>query len=101
MQVISRKPLIEFWQENPDAESALRQWYKIADTASWTSLEDVRNDFANADGVTVKYPGGKNVTATVFNIGGNKYRLITKIDYQYFYVHVKAMMTHKEYDREK
>ncbi len=75
MRVISIKPLKEFWDRHPDAQKPLRQWYRIATSAAWSSVRDVRQTYPHADGVD----GGKYDTLTVFNIGGNKYRLIARV----------------------
>jgi mRNA interferase HigB len=96
MRVISQKLLRAFWRLHPDAERPLRQWYRTALKAAWSSLQDVRNDFPHADGVRIS----DSETLTVFNIGGNKYRLIVRIRYSYQLVNVRAVLTHKEYDSE-
>ena len=93
MRVISLKPLREFWRRHPDAERPLRLWYKVATNAEWKSLQDVRQDFPTADGV----PVGRGETLTVFNIGGNKYRLIARIRYDYQLINVRWVLTHAEY----
>jgi len=90
MHVISRKALQQFWVLHPDAEGPLRAWYRIACKASWTKFADVRADCPAADQV------GK---FTVFDIGGNKYRLITVIHYNRGKVYVRHVLTHKDYDR--
>ena len=94
VRVISLKPLRTFWEQHPDAEEPLRQWYKIATNAEWGSLLDARQDYPHADGVRTKRFG----TLTVFNIGGNKYRLIARIRYEYQLINVRHVMTHSEYD---
>lgn len=96
MRVISLKPLREFWERHPDAEAALRLWYKAATNAEWSSLQDVRRHYPHADGVRTS-PGD---TLTVFNIAGNKYRLIARIRYDYGLVNVRAVLTHAEYDED-
>lgn len=90
MRIISKKALREFWQEYPDAENPLRYWYTVTSKASWDDFSDVRKDFNTADvfGLCV-----------VFNIGGNKYRLITKIDYRHKTVFIRVVLTHVEYDK--
>ena len=95
--MISLKPLRAFWERYPDAEQPLRQWYKTASHARWRSLKDARLDYAHADGVPTK----GNETLTVFNIGGNKYRLIARIRYDYQLVNVLQILTHDEYDEGK
>lgn len=97
MRVISLKPLREFWDRHPDAEDPLRQWYKTATAAAWKSLKDVRQTYSHADGVEPK----RGETLTVFNIGGNKYRLIARIRYDYRLVNVRQVLTHDEYDEGK
>lgn len=93
MRVISLKPLWKFWERRPDAERPLRQWYKTTTHAQWSSLRDVQRDYPHADGVRIR----GNETLTIFNIGGNKYRLIARIRYDYQLVNVRAVLTHKEY----
>ena len=92
MHVISRRRLLEFWREHRDAESPLSQWYKSVSKATWQSIADVKASYSHADAAG---------DCTVFNIGGNKYRLITKIYYIHQTVLVRAVLTHKEYDEEK
>ena len=69
----------------------------MTEGAEWRSLEDVRRDFPTADGVSVK--SGR--VATVFNIRGNKYRLVTAIHYNRGVVYVMRFYTHAEYDRDR
>ena len=92
--MISLKPLREFWQRHPDAEEPLRLWYKTATHATWANLQDLRRTYPHADGVRTS--GGDALT--VFNIGGNKYRLVARIRYDYQLINVRAVMTHKEYN---
>jgi len=94
MRVISLKPLRAFWDCHGDAESPLREWYKTARNATWSSLQDVWQTYPQADGVETKNSG----TLTVFNIGGNKYRLVARIRYEHGLVNVRHVLTHKEYD---
>ena len=97
VRVISLKPLREFWKRHNDAEESLRLWYKTATNAVWSSLWGVRQTYPHADGV--KASGGD--TLTVFNIGGNKYRLVARIRYDYQLINVRTVMTHREYDEGK
>jgi mRNA interferase HigB len=92
MHVISRKKLKEAALRHPDAEAAMDAWFRIAKHALWQGLTDVRKTFATADAVE---------RWTVFNIKGNKYRLITEINYRFRRVYVRHVLTHAEYDREK
>ncbi|MCI0523994.1 MAG: type II toxin-antitoxin system HigB family toxin [Acidobacteria bacterium] len=92
MRIISRKALREFWEVQPNAEQPLEDWYRITKHAEWSNLAQTRQDFPHAD------PVGD---CTVFNIGGNKYRLITKIRYQYQRIYVIHVLTHKDYSKGK
>ena len=92
MHVISEKKLREFWQKWPDAEEPLRAWARVASHASWETFADVRQVYASADQV------GK---CTVFNVGGNKYRLVAIIHFNRAKVFVRHVMTHDEYDKNK
>ncbi len=96
-RVISIRRLREFWQEHPDAETALREWYKVALTTEWQSLQDVRRTYPSADAVAVD----SGATMTVFNIGGNKYRLITSIWYGGRQIYIKRVLTHAEYSKDR
>ena len=96
MRVISRKRLAEFWSDHPDARKPLEAWYKLSLKADWASLADVRKVFPHADGVELDC----GLLVTVFNIGGNKYRLITRVIYPYRRIYVKVVLTHKDYDRD-
>jgi mRNA interferase HigB len=72
-------------------------WLKIARGADWKNLSQVRQAYRSADGVTVN--SGRVVT--VFNIGGNKYRLIVAINYQWAMVYILRFPTHTEYNKNK
>jgi mRNA interferase HigB len=96
MRVIKRLPLVEFAQRWPAAESPLDYWYRIVLKAEWTSFADVRQSFGSADQVRV----GSGNTVTVFDIGGNKFRLIAKLSFEKQKVYVLRVLTHKEYDRD-
>ncbi|HTK75410.1 MAG TPA: type II toxin-antitoxin system HigB family toxin [Gemmataceae bacterium] len=92
MHVISRKKLREFCAEYPKAESPLRAWYQIAKRAEWENFAEIRKTFSTADAV------GRFV---VFNIGGNKYRLIAAIHFNRGKLYVRHVLTHAEYDEGK
>jgi mRNA interferase HigB len=103
VHVISRSRLRSFVRKHSDAATALYGWFKIASKARWTTIHDVREDYPQAD------PVGSCV---VFNAGGNKYRLITRIIYAARpdpagkpvfggRVYVLHVLTHAEYDEEK
>ena len=92
MHVISKKKLREFWQEHPRAQAPLEQWYQVVRNAVWESFADVRQTFNSADQVD---------RFTVFNIGGNKYRLIAVIHFNRGKLYVRHVLTHTEYDEGK
>ena len=90
MHVISRKALLLFWERHPGSEQPLRRWYTIFESTDFGSFAELRQAFPSADMVN---------DLTVFNIGGNKYRLIASIHYNRRKVYVRHVLTHLEYDR--
>jgi mRNA interferase HigB len=90
MHVISRKALREFWETRPDAELPLRQWEAIVKRADWQDWADLKATYGSADKVE---------KCVVFNVGGNKYRLIAMVSYSKRKVYIQHVLTHKEYDR--
>ncbi len=90
MHILTKKRLREFWSKHQDAETPLTNWYKHTKKAAWYNLADTRADFAHADLAGV---------CTVFNIGGNKYRLITKIYYPNKKILIRFVLTHEEYNK--
>lgn len=97
MWIISERRLREYWTRHSDARSWLENWNKVACGAAWKSLDDVRRTFPHAD--LVKVGGGKSVT--VFNVCGNKHRMITAIHYNTGKVFVLELMPHADYSRER
>lgn len=88
---MSRKTLVAFWKKHPDSEQPLKAWFAEVEKASWANTAQVRMRYASAD-----FIAGNRV---VFNIGGNKYRLIVAVKYSpYFLVYVRFLGTHSEYD---
>jgi mRNA interferase HigB len=77
---------------HPDIASSLDSWFRITSGADWKSIVDVRKTYPHADAAGA---------CTVFNIKGNKYRLITMVDYTRQIVQIKRVLTHAEYDKEK
>ncbi|MDJ0719639.1 MAG: type II toxin-antitoxin system HigB family toxin [Prochloraceae cyanobacterium] len=92
MHVITRKRLNEFVAKYPETKTALVQWYKLMKQSDFNSISELREIFPTADKV------GK---LTVFNIGGNKVRLIAAIHYNRKKVYIRAVLTHNEYDLDK
>ena len=91
MHIISRKALSQFWEEYPDSKNALQRWYKIVRQTEFKGFAELRRTFPSAD----KVEG-----LIVFNIGGNKYRLIASIHFNRGKVYVRHVLTHSEYDKE-
>jgi len=97
MRVISKRRLREFWERHPEARRPLETWFKIAEKADWSGFRNVRDSFASVSGV----PLDCGITAIVFNVGGNKYRLVTRIEYPYHVIYVKMVLTHRQYDADQ
>jgi mRNA interferase HigB len=90
MHIITRKRLNEFAARHPGTRSALAQWYRLARKARFRSFVDLRQTFPSAD-VVGKF--------TLFDIGGNKCRLIAAIHYNRGKLYIRHVLTHEEYDR--
>lgn len=91
MHIVTQSRLRSFAREHPDADSPLRAWEGIMRAKKYKNFHELRLDFGTADTA----PSGK----TIFDIGGNKYRLVTKILYRAGQVLIRHVLTHKEYDR--
>ena len=92
MHVITRKRLNEFAQKHPEARSSLTCWYGIIRKNRFASFARLREIFPHADQV------GK---FTVFNVGGNKVRLIAALHYNRNKIYIRHVLTHDEYDAGK
>jgi len=92
MHVITRKRLNEFAAVHPGAESSLAHWYRLMKGNEFDSFVAMRKLFPSADQVD---------GLTIFNIGGNKARLIAAIHYNRRKVYIRAILTHREYDKGK
>ncbi len=90
MHIITRKRLNEFAVQHPEAKSGLEHWYRLIKPASFHSFAELRATFPNADRV------GK---LTVFNVGGNKARVVAAVHYNRQRVYVRAVLTHADYDK--
>ena len=92
MQIIAKRTLIRFWEKHPQAERPLRAWYGLVDKALWAGPADVKAMF----GTTVDFVADNRL---VFDVGGNKFRLVVHVAYAYRRVLIKFVGTHQEYDR--
>ena len=91
MWVIAKSRLREFWELHADAQAALSSWYHEVSKETWTKPEDVKRRYASASIV------GND--RAVFNIKGNRYRLVVKIVYDQRKVYIRFIGTHDAYDR--
>jgi len=91
MRIIARRTLRECWKTHPSAEQPLKSWFKEASAADWTGPGDVKRRYPHASII-----GGNRV---VFNIGGNKYRLVVQINYDFQILYVRFVGTHAAYDK--
>jgi mRNA interferase HigB len=96
MRPIKRKMIADFYTLHPNSQKSLEMWYKITKKALWSNFAQIRSDFPRADLFG---------SCVVFDIGGNKYRLITKVRYASGdfkgRIYIKAVLTHGQYDTGK
>ena len=90
MRIIKRGTLEAFWRLHADAKSSLEAWYAVVRRATWQTPAELKRVYANADFV------GRR---TVFNIAGNKYRLIARVNFRSQRVFVLFLLTHGEYSK--
>jgi mRNA interferase HigB len=91
MRLLTFKTLKLFWENHTDATSALKVWVKKVEEAQWSCFSDIKKEFNSADVL----PGNR----VVFNIKGNRYRIVVKIHYNTKFMYVRFIGTHAEYDR--
>lgn len=93
MRILSRKKLRDFWEchEFKDSEESLKSWYDEAKFATWKTPNEIKDQYKNASIL--------KDSRVVFNIHGNKYRLIVKINYPHSMVYIRFIDTHSEYDK--
>ncbi len=91
MRIIAKKILRDFWEVHPDCEQQLKSWYQETLKAIWNSPKDIK----------IAYPSASFLAENrvVFNIKGNHYRLIVKINYDYHMILIRFIGTHAEYDK--
>ena len=95
VRIITWRALREFGRHWPAAATPLREWYKLTLAASWRSFSDVKATFGQTDQARVR----SGQTVCIFDIGGNKFRLIAYISYRKGKVYVLRILTHREYDK--
>ena len=90
MRVIAKRALREFWTLHPDAEEPLLAWYREVEKEDWSTPQELKAKYRSASIV--------KGSRAVFNIKGNDYRLVVKINYPYRVVYIRFVGTHEEYD---
>jgi mRNA interferase HigB len=90
MHIISKRALREFWEKNPNSKASLQSWFSNTKLANWSSFTEVRETFRHADIYS---------DCVVFDIGGNNFRLVTKIRYRRKRIYIRAVLFHKDYDK--
>lgn len=90
MHIISKKALMVFWSKHRSAEIPLRVWYSICKNSRFKGFNDLKRSFNAVDKVGA---------FTVFDIGGNKWRLVTVVHYEASRIYVRHVLTHEEYVR--
>ncbi len=90
MRVIAKSTLESFWRKNPDSEQSLRSWYREATKANWETPSRIKEQYRSASIL-------KKIRV-VFNIAGNRYRLLVDVLYPIGVIYVKFVGTHKQYD---
>lgn len=90
MHVISQKTLRQFWEQHPDSQTALHRWFKIIDRTNFRTFNELRVTFPSVD---------KAGDLFIFNIGGNKYRLIASVHFNRNKIYIRHVLTHHEYDK--
>lgn len=90
MHVIAKRALEDFWRVHPVAQSAFEAWYKLIHQGSFSTFTELLQTFGSADYVA---------PYTIFNAGGNHFRIITAIHYNRQKVYIRHVFTHAEYDR--
>ncbi|OJU24746.1 MAG: addiction module toxin RelE [Sphingobacteriales bacterium 41-5] len=91
MRVIAKKVLREFWEKHNDCEQQLKAWFQEASKAEWKNPNEIKTEFPSASII-----GNDRI---VFNIKGNSYRLIIKINFDYQMIWIRFIGTHPEYDK--
>lgn len=91
MRIIARRTLREFWERHTDAQQALQAWYHDVRRANWASPDEIKLLYRNAS-----FVGNNRV---IFNIKGNRYRIVVLVKYQLGIVYIRFVGLHKDYDK--
>lgn len=91
MRIIARRTLRDFWERHSDSEQPLKAWFAEVQAARWRSPQEIKRRYRHAS-----FVGDNRV---IFNIRGNKYRLVVQINYEFGIAYINFVGTHSEYDR--
>ncbi len=91
MRIISKKILREFWEKHSDSQQQLKSWFQETSAVEWRNPKDIKKVYPSASFLVDN--------RVVFNIKGNTYRLIVKINYDYCMIWIRFVGTHAEYDK--
>jgi mRNA interferase HigB len=91
MRVIAKKTLRTFWDKHKDSEQQLKTWYKETEEANWKGPGEIKRDYPSASILSNN--------RVVFNIKGNNYRIVVRINYDYGIVWIRFVGTHAQYDK--
>ena len=95
VRIVSKAKLREFWNSHQGAESPLKSWYNTVKKAKWACFADVRKTFNSADTYAVE-----DRKYVIFNVGGNRFRVVVSANYETQIVYIAAVLTHAQYDKE-
>jgi mRNA interferase HigB len=91
LRVVAKKILRDFWEKHEDCEQQLKAWFREAQKAEWENPNQVKEEYPSASIL--------NNNRLIFNIKGNNYRLVVKINYEYQMIWIRFIGTHGEYDK--
>ena len=97
MRIITKRRILDYAKQHPNASSNLSAWITVASAAKWQSIADVRKVFSHADLATVQ----SSKFVTIFNIAGNHHRLITAIHYNTRSIFILKILTHADYSKDR
>ncbi len=89
-RIFAKSTLREFWENHKDSEQYLKTWYETAKSSNWNSPNEVKRTYANASIL--------KDSRIVFNIKSNRYRLVTKFNFEKQWIFIRFIGTHKDYD---
>jgi len=91
LRIISKKIVREFWEKHADSQQQLKSWFQETSAVQWKGPKDIKKEYLSASFLAYN--------RVVFNIKGNTYRLIVKINYDYSMIWIRFVGTHAEYDK--